>query len=378
MTRAADSGAGALRSAISHANTHAGPDTIVFAPAMSGRTILPSSVLPNLTDPQTTINGDINGDGVAEVTLRGTSLPAGPNGLNTGADQCTLKGLTIVGCPDYAVALSSADSCTIRSCYFGVSLSGNLAPANGYGDLLLSQSNNNTIGATTPSGRNVFAATNNGAWRDESDGNLLVGNYFGVRPDSSAALDTGNGKVGVVIAGGATPSLSNMIGGASPGARNLFGGLGRGLILQSGVQGAVVQGNYFGLAADGSTALPISECDVQLSAPVSGSTIGGATAGAGNVFAGGACGIACYGADAVNNRVPGNLFGSNAAGTARRALINGVWMYASAGAETIAGATPAAASLPWAIWATAPLPTTAATSSGPRTRGTSGTARPIR
>jgi hypothetical protein len=334
-----NSGAGSLYDAIVRANTHAGPDTIVFAPAMSGRTISPAAALPKITDPQTTINGDINGDGAPDVVLNGTRIPPA-TGTGTGlyafhADRFAVTGLAINGFPGYGIFAQWSGSCTFRSCYFGVSLGGDAADANAIADLWISSADANAIGGTLPGQRNVFAAHYDGLRLTSSSGNVVVGNYFGVRPDGAAALGAGNR--GIFVMDGCT---NNRIGGLSAGARNLFGGLTTGVELQH-AGATTVEGNYFGLAANGDTLLPLTS-GVWLSLGASANTIGGTASGAGNVFAGnGAVGVRVE--SEGENKVQGNLFGSNAAGTAQRGLHIGVYVPGAAGPLTIGGNTGAAA-----------------------------------
>jgi hypothetical protein len=69
--------------------------------------------------------------------------------------------------------------------------------------------------------------------------------------------------------------------------------------------------------------------------------IGGLTAGARNVFAGGAAwGIEVFGNGTRGTRIMGNYFGSNKPGTRRRSLANGVLVSLGAGTQTIGGANP--------------------------------------
>ena len=63
VTTNANGGVGSLRWAIGRANTHAGPDRIVFAPGLSGKTIAPTGPLPTVGDDRTRILGDTNNDG---------------------------------------------------------------------------------------------------------------------------------------------------------------------------------------------------------------------------------------------------------------------------------------------------------------------------
>src|SRR5947208_7564171 len=79
VTTTSDIGTGSLRQAITDANAHAGPDTIVFNipvndPGFNGTvfTIKPLSALPPLTDANTTI------DGATQTAFTGDTNPSGP------------------------------------------------------------------------------------------------------------------------------------------------------------------------------------------------------------------------------------------------------------------------------------------------------------
>ena len=73
-----------LREALIYANHMPGPDTITFAPELSGQTIMISSdgpdegeeadPLPNLCGGGITLNGDIDGDGTPDITLDGSNI----------------------------------------------------------------------------------------------------------------------------------------------------------------------------------------------------------------------------------------------------------------------------------------------------------------
>ncbi|HXJ66656.1 MAG TPA: hypothetical protein VNN79_23090, partial [Actinomycetota bacterium] len=114
---------------------------------------------------------------------------------------------------------------------------------------------------------------------------------------------------------------------------------GNGVILQDdGTTGNAVQGNFIGTDATGGAALGNGLNGVSLLA--SGNTIGGATAGAGNVLSANARGIA--GADLSSGLIAGNRIGTTASGAA--ALGNsdvGVRLDDSTGV-TVGGSVPAA------------------------------------
>ena len=73
-----------LREALIYANHMPGPDTITFAPELSGQTITVSvdgpdegeevDPLPDLCGGDLTLNGDIDGDGTSDITLDGSNF----------------------------------------------------------------------------------------------------------------------------------------------------------------------------------------------------------------------------------------------------------------------------------------------------------------
>src|SRR5262249_60270322 len=101
-----DAGAGSLRQAILDANANPGADQIAFAIAPGGaQTIRPTSALPAITDP-VTLDGTTQ-PGFAEaghpvIELNGGLAAAGANGLTIFADDSTVRGLVITGCPGTA------------------------------------------------------------------------------------------------------------------------------------------------------------------------------------------------------------------------------------------------------------------------------------
>ncbi|MHB8993690.1 MAG: hypothetical protein ACYC63_00400 [Armatimonadota bacterium] len=70
VSSTAASGPGSLYQAVVDANATSG-SSITFAPALAGQTIVLGSALPDLTGGNTTISGDINGDGRPDVMVNG-------------------------------------------------------------------------------------------------------------------------------------------------------------------------------------------------------------------------------------------------------------------------------------------------------------------
>jgi len=339
----ADSGLYSLRWAIEQANTHPGADTILFAPALTGRTITVASPLPHVTDDSTEINGDIDGNGKPNVQLGGL---LGIDGLVIEGNFCRVSGLAIGGLR-HCLTVQQTAWCWVTSCHLGVSLSG-AAVVKGTGvALYVLNSNAIGVGGADAKQRNVIGSgpesTDCGIRLTGSGGCSIRGNYIGLRASGSQVL--GSGNIGIIVeptAGVPGPYSSNAIGYDAPGAGNVFGGLHYGVDVR-GIANTQIRGNLFGLMADGDTVAPITVAAVWLREGATNTRIGGTTAGARNVFAGGAQGaIDIRDSRTADNVIQGNYFGTNRAGTACRPLTRGVWVHGGAGAQVIGGKQAAA------------------------------------
>lgn len=286
--------------------------------------------------------------------------------------------------------------------YIGVDSSGLAEASNTYYGVYVSQGSSNTIGGTSSGARNVISGNGSAGVSivgASATGNVILGNYIGTDATGGAVIGngeygimvagpettiggasvgagnviagsgwsgiyvTGDNSVGVLVAGnligtdatGLVPltneqhaihisySPSNTIGGATALARNVICASGDGGINISGNTsvGNTVLGNYIGVAADGVTALPncwsgISQGAIHVSS--SGTTIGGANPGEGNVISGNArYGIHLSGTNAVGNTVMGNMIGLGADGvTAVGNDLHGIFVY-KAISNTIGG-----------------------------------------
>lgn len=232
VTSAADSGAGSLRQAILNANANPGTDTIRFQIATAAPTIVPMTALPAISDAVVLDGTSQTGyAGTPLVTLDGSAAPVGSSGLilanHTGS---TIRGLTIVNfSKGFTGTFIDAAGISIRN-GGGHTIQGNYigtdgvaAKANGYSGIMVNSSNNNLIGGTTALARNVIS------------GNRSLGIYI-VNPLSVDNRVQGN-YIGVNAAGtgalpNGAPTTSNggiVIagfgpGGAIPVGRNVIGG----------------------------------------------------------------------------------------------------------------------------------------------------------
>ncbi len=341
-----DPGDYSLRWAIDQANANPGRDKITFAARLKGGGIWPRAPLPRITDGQTIIKADIDADGAPDITLNGGKLVAG-NGLSIAGDRCVVSGLSIIRFPDAGIEVAGAQACTIKTCHVGVDLAGTTAKENGWGDVLLDDADECVIGGTAPGDRNVICGANAlgagygiglwGAWDTR-----VINNYIGVARDGQTALGSGGVGIDLGLGVGRTPT-GNVIGGARRlGEGNVFGGLLDAIRLRT-AEDNLIQGNNFGLAADGDSLLRIDEVCIAIANGSQRNTIGGTDPDLRNVFAGSAAaGIRISSALTAENEIQGNYFGLNVGGTAQRRLRSGVEMSSGAGANTIGGATASA------------------------------------
>jgi len=267
VTNTADSGPGSLRAAIDCANSMPGMDTISFnIPGAGVHTISPTSALPAITDP---------------VVIDGYTQPgASPNTLAIG---------------DNAVLLIEIDGSSAGSDVNGLTISAGMSMVRG---LVI-----NRFVSSSAAGGNGIALTTNG-------GDQIEGNFIGT--DLSGASARGN-SFGLSIVSG----VNDTIGGTSAAARNVVSAnVADGVAVYNfAATGTLIQGNYIGTNAGGTSALGNGFWGVE--ADGSSVTIGGAGAGAGNVIAGsGFDGILANGASGT---IMGNYIGLNATGTAKLA-----------------------------------------------------------
>lgn len=263
VTNVNDNGPGSLRQAIIDANSSPGLDTITFNISGASRSITPILGLPAITDP-VVIDGTTQPGftGAPIVELKGAGSPS--NGLSIGASGSTVRGLVINGFSLGGISIGAAGSGShVEGCYIGTDVTGTVAVTNnGPGISILSS--NNIIGGTSTAARNVIS---------------------------------GNGAAGVQVelfcCTGSIPVAS----------------------------GNLIQGNYIGLNATGSAAVPNQREGVVITttasdADVHGNTVGGTAPGAGNVISGNRLdGVLLGSFQTTGNFVQGNFIGTDATGS---------------------------------------------------------------
>jgi CSLREA domain-containing protein len=339
-----------LRAAIQEANASMGADAITFNISGAGpHTIQPTSPLPTITG-LVTLDGTTDPDGGGMINLDGSQADVA-HGLVISAGSSVIRGLAISGFHlqfidrdgGTGIRITTAGGNIIEGNYIGLDATG--APVANLGNgIEIIDSPNNLIGGTTAAARNVislngfFSFTHGGVFISGSSasGNRVQGNYIGT--DAAGALARPNKEDGVHISG----APNNTIGGTTAGARNVISGneegdpffdCGAGVVIAQAM-GTLVQGNYLGTDANGTTALGNGADGVFVGG--SSNTIGGTTAGARNVISGNRlAGVELHDPGASLNLVQGNYIGTNAAGTA--ALGNGNGVYVLAANNTVGG-----------------------------------------
>jgi parallel beta-helix repeat protein len=191
---------------------------------------------------------------------------------------------------------------------------------------------NDVIGGFSPADRNLISGNNTGLYLDGT-GDQVLGNYIGTNAAGTAAL--GNG-VGIYATDGTIT-----VGAAAPGAGNVISGNGEGLYLYG--RSALVQGNYIGLNAAGTAAVANG---IGLEIP-GGATVGGAIRGSGNFISGNSGDGVLIDGPSGRILVQGNFIGTNGTGTAALPNGgNGIKITGGpANSETIGGATAGAGNL---------------------------------
>jgi Ca2+-binding RTX toxin-like protein len=186
-----------------------------------------------------------------------TALPNIQGGVSLGGSGAIVGGTNaaarnvISGNAGFGVAISSAagNNNTVQGNYIGVDKNGNQAlPNTTHGVFVQIGANNNTIGGTTSSARNIISGNAGSGVEISGIGtisNRVLGNYIGLGVDGATDLGNSNG-VSISDAPG------NFIGGGLPGAGNVISGNAVDVaILGSGATGNRIQGNRISMTANG-------------------------------------------------------------------------------------------------------------------------------
>ena len=305
----------------------------IISPGTSGNTVVGNIVGLNIAEqPRSNGNAGLIVNGAGDITIGGI-VPGSKNVFSGNDDNAD------------GIWLNAATNITIQGNYIGTDTTGEVDLGNSAGIAITAGSSNITIGGTTAEARNIISGNDiYGIGIDGSSNNFVRGNYIGTDKDGVTAIAN---VLGIRIDNGAS---NNTIGGTTAGARNVISGnTADGINIGVSTPGTVIQGNFIGTAADGTTALGNVQDGIITGSPVQ---IGGLTAipgiGAGNVISG-------NGNNALNNYgniynvgatgvvIQGNILGldKNGANVVRQTTQYGIWNFLANG-TTIGGATTTA------------------------------------
>jgi Ca2+-binding RTX toxin-like protein len=349
-------------------------DGVLFDAGATGNTIGGATAAArNIISGNATDGIDLSGAGTSSNVVVGNYIGTGPTGtiaianldygvsIDTSASGNTIGGATLAPGTGAGNVISgnAADGLTLQSSAAGNSVLGNIigltsagtaklgngvilmgAGALGTG-ISMSNASSNTIGGGSVSDRNIISGNflRGVTIAPGGTGNVLEGNFIGT--DITGTIGLGNGATGFtgVIVSGA----GNTIGGTVAGSGNVISGNGDfGLRLTtSSATSNLVAGNFIGVNATGTAAIPNASTGLLIDTGSSSNTVGGTTAAAMNVVSGNPLdGVEITGTGTSSNLVEGNEIGTNSAGTAAIPnALNGIEIDTSASGNTIGGLT---------------------------------------
>ena len=261
-----------------------------------------------------------------EGNLIGTNLAGNAALGNTGygieildSSSNTIGGLSypygnrISGNSGPGVLISGATSTlnVIEANFIGTDITGSLALANSGNGVEITGSSNNTVGGPSAGAGNIISGNRLSGVKISgvgATGNLVTGNYIGTGVSGNTLL--GNIENGVIIT-----TNGNTVGGTGAGAGNIISGNGLNGIKLSGAGNNQIQGNYIGVGVNTTIALANGAFGVNIANRSLSNTVGGLSAGAGNIIAdnrGTGVGID---STSSNTGIPGNsIFGNGGLG----------------------------------------------------------------
>ncbi|WP_435009257.1 beta strand repeat-containing protein [Tundrisphaera lichenicola] len=327
-----------LRSAIEQANADPDADLIQFAiNGLGTQSITPQFALPTIINP-VTIDGTSQPGyfGTPLIVLDGSNAGFFDDGLTVDSPGVVIQGLAVTNFGGSGINLSGGTGTVVRANYLGVDPRTDLAAPN-FGDGVSISAQDATIGGTSTADANVIGGNRNGvSLQFSATGAVVIGNRIGAIDENTPVPNRDDGVIAVSASG-------NLVG--QVGAPNLIvsnGGSGVHLI---GSSGNTIQANSIGTTSSdsgiglGPGNLGNASNGILLEFDSSGNTIGGSSAGQGNIIANNlAFGLSVFGSS--GNLVQGNRIGTDSAGLQQQGNGTGGVFLGSSTDNTIGGAIP--------------------------------------
>jgi hypothetical protein len=340
VTNTNDSGPGSLREAITQANVNMALDTIEFnvpsgdpncavvpghgtvcTISLSTQVDVVFPVIVNgYTQPGASANTNpitMGSNAVLLIEIRSSNPPGSENsGLVFGSSGSgsTVRGL-VMNRLAIAIQFLGNDNSTIEGNFIGTNAAGTVALPNTTAGIRISSSaDNNIVGGTSNSARNVISGNTSSIGVQitiNCAGNTVQGNFIGTNAAGNAALGNATGvsiennSPNTLVGGDMVPARNVIVPSLQGGAVNISN-------THSGVQ---VRGNFIGTDLTGTIRLENSSRGVDMLV-TTGVTVGGLTAALGmppgNLIASGNFGIG--GQSTHSLTVQGNLIGTDTLG----------------------------------------------------------------
>jgi CSLREA domain-containing protein len=285
------------------------------------------------TTGNTAVGNYIGTDVTGTVDLGNTGIGLWLTGPNNTAGGTTPQERNVVSGNDNAGVFVTGQGNTVQGNFIGTNAAGTAAIQN-LADGIAIQGSNNLIGGstgTTPGGTCTGACNLISGNRQTgvivdftgstASGNQMLGNFIGTNASGTSALPNGLGGVMLRDAG-------NTVGGTTPAERNVISGNGAGGVRVvahpfTSVINNVVRGNYIGTDPTGLASVPNTGFGVSLEGAKQ-TTVGGTSAGAGNLISGNAVGGIRLSSsntgtgisDPVSDSLIGNTIGPDSSGGA--------------------------------------------------------------
>ncbi|HBB98333.1 MAG TPA: hypothetical protein DC054_23365 [Blastocatellia bacterium] len=205
---------------------------------------------------------------------KGVRIFGGINSIIGGTSALTgnlISGNRVVG---IEITGAAATGNQIQGNFIGSDVNGNSPIPNATG-VLISSASGNLIGGTTPGARNLISGNSqSGVEIDGGNNNQVQGNFIGTDVTGLVALANQHGD-GIFINGSNAAATNNVIGGTTSDARNVISGNGLAGVSFIQTSGNLVQGNFIGVGADGTTAVRNTSFGVVFADGATNNTIGG-------------------------------------------------------------------------------------------------------